>query len=195
MTFRTFSLERNRISRSLALDSRRNQHDPADGLAVLDTRLRFLLRSRRRLSRRHVLSRLVSIISSINVCSQRVQTHLSPARIRNGNHLGHASRHHRGRHFGYNYGIDNTFDIWIMVSKIVHLPDALTIHFHVPLIQVHVLGSRLRNSVSSGKCNYMISKSTNSHESDIHRPLTQQSPFHVCTTFRTQSRFHDLYRA
>lgn len=109
-------MERNRLSRAMAFNSRRDQHDPTDGLAVLDTRLRVVLRPRRRVSRRHVVSRLISIISGIYVCSQRVQTHLSSTRIRNGNHLGHASWNHRGRHSGHDYGIDNTFDLWIMVS-------------------------------------------------------------------------------
>lgn len=102
----------------MALGTRRDQHDLADGLAVSDARLRVVLRPGRRLRRRDVFSRLFSIISSVNVRSQRVQTHLSSTRVRNGDHLGDESRHHRGRHPRYGHGIDNTLNLRIMVSDL-----------------------------------------------------------------------------
>lgn len=109
-------MERDWLQRSVALGTRRDQHDLADGLAVSDARLRVVLWPGRRLRRRDVFSRLFSIISSVDVRSQRVQTHLSSTRVRNGDHLGDESRHHRGRHPRHGHGIDNTLNLRIMVS-------------------------------------------------------------------------------
>lgn len=114
-----FSVERNGLQRSMAFDHRRDQHDPPDGASISHTRLRVLLRTRCRLGSCNVFSGFISIIGSINVCSQRVQTHLSSARIRNGNHLGHENWHHSRRNLSHDYGIDNTFDLWIMVFALI----------------------------------------------------------------------------
>lgn len=110
-----FSLEWNRLQRTISPDAGRNQHDLANGTAIFDAGVCIVFRIGRCFGSSYVVGRFVCIVGRIDVCSKCIPFDLSAKCIRNGNYMGDESGHLCRRYFINRYGPNYSVYLWIMV--------------------------------------------------------------------------------